>query len=482
MLSMVNDHLPAVLRVLRGMRGLLRPPPRTRDAVVSFQDACVRDLIRHAYARVPYYRRLFERAGLEPVDVRGVADLAAVPLTSREDLQHLPPSEICAMRAPVDALYTVTTSGSTGVPLTVRRSMAEERLLLAYRVRAMGAWGLGPGARRARIDHLHPGRQGPDAARRWLHGRHGAMPRLWIDWRTPKHEILAALERFQPHIVNGPPSILSWLADELTDDDRRRIPAHLIVTGSETLTPRMRGQIERGFGLPVADVYGSHEVVFIAMQVPQPGADAPLYRVCEESVAIEVLRDGSPARPGETGEVVVTALQSFMMPFIRYRLGDHVTLGEAPGGSAGPYTTLRSVNGRTLERFILPKGRTVLCYLLGEAVEESGLRVRRFQVVQERPEAFHIALALYEPPRGELEWTGGSAPGHPRAGGHGVHRHRAGAHRKGPREVLAVRPLRAPHRGGQDQRARPAVTPICGYGESGKLIMVEGVESRLHNR
>ena len=187
--------------------------------------------------------------------------------------------------------------------------MTEERLLLAYRVRAMGELGLGPGARRAIIDHLHPGRHRGDVARRWLHGRLGVMPRLWIDWRTPKKEILAVLERFQPQVLWGPPSIISWLADELTDDDRRRISARMIVTGSETLTPRMRGQIERGFGLPIADVYGSHEVVFIAIQVPQPDRDAPLYRVCEESVAIEVLRDGSPAGPGETGEVVVTALQ-----------------------------------------------------------------------------------------------------------------------------------------------------------------------------
>ena len=100
-----------------------------------------------------------------------------------------------------------------------------------------------------------------------------------------------------------------------------------------------------------------------------------------------------------------------MMPFIRYRLGDRVTLGEAPGGSAGPYTTLRSIEGRTLDRFILPDGRAVLNYVLGEAVEESGLRIRRFQIVQERPEAFRISLFLYEPPRGELDGLAGRLRG-----------------------------------------------------------------------
>jgi len=409
MVSTVSKDLAALPRLLRGIKGLLHPQPKARDTVVSFQDACVRDLIRHAHACVPYYRRLFEKAGLKPGDVLGVADLAAVPLTSREDLQQLPRNEICAEGSQVDSLYVVMTSGSTGAPLTVRRSMAEERLLLAYRVRAMSALGIGPRARRATIDHLRPGSQRGDMKRRWLHGRLGVMPRLWIDWQTPKNEILSALERFQPQVIHGPPSILSWLADEFTDDDRRRVSARLIMTGSETLTARMRGSIERGFGLPAVDVYGSHETVFIAMQmqVPEAGENAPSYRVCEESVVIEVLRNESPVQSGETGEVVVTALQSFTMPFIRYRLGDHVTLGEAPGESAGAYTTLRSIDGRTLDRFNLPDGRKVLGYVLGEAVEESGLLVRRFQVVQERPEAFRIAIVLYEPPRGKLDGLAG---------------------------------------------------------------------------
>jgi len=85
------------------------------------------------------------------------------------------------------------------------------------------------------------------------------MPRLLIDWRRPKGEILEAAA-FRPHVIGGPPSILSWFAEELDEADRRSIPSlQLITTLGETLTPQMRSQIEEGFRLPLADVYGSHE-------------------------------------------------------------------------------------------------------------------------------------------------------------------------------------------------------------------------------
>jgi phenylacetate-CoA ligase len=233
------------------------------------------------------------------------------------------------------------------------------------------------------IDHLDPSTL-RKVNRQSLHQRLGLLPCLLIDWRSTKAEIVNRLERFRPHVVAGPPTILSSLADDLTDEDRRRLSVELARTGSEKLTEPMRRRIECGFGVPVVDRFGCHEAVFVAAQ--RPGRQD--YRVCGESVVIEVLKDGRPAQPGESGELIVTALHSFAMPFIRYRLGDQVVAGR----SDDAYQALESIDGRTVDRFKLPSGRVIHGYTLGQAVETSGLQVRRFQITQERRDAFRVQL------------------------------------------------------------------------------------------
>lgn len=367
---------------LRGVRALATAQPRTRADLQRYQLACVRDLVAHAYRHVPYYRELLDRADIRPQDIRSLEDFAAIPASPRADLQMLTPEEACSSLRGLEGLRTITTSGSTGAPLTVRRTVNEERLLLAFRSRAVASCGFGLRMRRATVDYRPDG--APDDSRLWTHQKLGILPSLELDWRTPKAKLVSAMEAFRPDIINGPPSMLAWLADELTADDRRRIGGRFVVAGSERFTSDLRERIEAGFGLPAGDIYGSHETVFIAFQ--RPGSRE--YRVCEQAVRLEVLCEGRPVGPGESGEVVVTALHSYAMPFIRYRLGDEATLGSG----SGPYLSLRSIDGRTLDRFRLTDSRYIVGYALGDCIKGCGVKVRRYQIVQERRDLFRVRL------------------------------------------------------------------------------------------
>ncbi|MBI5480541.1 MAG: phenylacetate--CoA ligase family protein, partial [Deltaproteobacteria bacterium] len=79
-----------------------------------------------------------------------------------------------------------------------------------------------------------------------------------------------------------------------------------------------RRVIEEAFGCRVYDKYGSREFSGIAYECEAHAG----HHVVAEGYIVEVLRDGRPAAPGETGEVVITDLNNFCMPFIRYRIGD----------------------------------------------------------------------------------------------------------------------------------------------------------------
>ena len=71
----------------RALWGLTRRLDRPQEEIIAYQEECLRDLVRHAYARVPYYRRRFDEAGVDPQDINTLRDLAAIPITTRDDVQ-----------------------------------------------------------------------------------------------------------------------------------------------------------------------------------------------------------------------------------------------------------------------------------------------------------------------------------------------------------------------------------------------------------
>lgn len=398
--------------LIGGWRAVLRRP-KNRAALLAFQSRRLRRIVRHAYHRVPYYRRVFDLAGLKPEDIRGVEDLPKIPLSSRGDVQSLAPNQICAEGLDIDSLLVRRTSGSSGAPLTIRRQRWEERLLQALRLRYTADHGPGWRSQRAEIRYAAGDTLwDPARSRRPIHQRLGFSQRFVLDWDIPKHEMVDRLAAARANIVVGPPSVLSWKADELTAADRERLQVRYVITGSETLTDDIRERVEHGWGAPVYDNYGSHEFVFIANQQ----LDGQGYRVCGESLIVEVLRDGKPAGPGEEGELVGTALHSFAMPFLRYRLGDLVQVGHDERPEDVSVRTLSRISGRTMDRFLLPGGRVVHPYRIANVLRDEELWVRRFQIVQPKREQFQIRVVAHEKPSPERLADAARRIEHPFAG------------------------------------------------------------------
>jgi phenylacetate-CoA ligase len=106
---------------------------------------------------------------------------------------------------------------------------------------------------------------------------------------------------------------------------------------------------------------------------------------CDDSVIVEILKDGRPAGVGERGEVVITVLHSFAMPFIRYKLGDIVTKGEEKCACGKPYSTLRNVQGRMIDYFPLPGRRVIHPYdIVVKIVGDASPWIRQYQLTQEK--------------------------------------------------------------------------------------------------
>jgi phenylacetate-CoA ligase len=382
-------------RLIPLLRFARRYPRVSREEIGAFQAAELRRLVAHAYADVPYYRRLFDRHGLRPEQIRTPADLAAVPITSKRDIQALPAPDVVARGFDPARLIHHRTSGSTGEPLTIRRTWIEERLGDIFRLRAVRAYGWRLRDRRAVMgivrDRDPRDHELPQRIARAL----GFFRKEEIHCLAPPAEIVRALCRMSPDVIGGMPAVLAEVASLIGEGERARIHPRYVVVGGEVLTPLMRQRIGEAFRAPVHELYASHELPLIAWEC----ARERKLHVCEDNVIVEVLNEGRPAEPGETGEVVATRLHAYAMPFIRYRVGDAVTRGEPACPCGQPFATIRAVQGRMLDYFPLADGRVIHPYdLVLTILPRSTPWMRQYQLVQEREDRIALLVVPLTPP------------------------------------------------------------------------------------
>ncbi len=314
----------------------------------------LRQIVRHAYHHVPFYRRLYDEVGLHPDDISGPEVLRHLPIVRREDIQSAPAEDLLARGVDRETCVVRRSGGSTGRPLTIvtrREDLAYETLGW---LRTWFRLGLKPTDLQVTIKDLEYLTNGNDV--RWFQ-RLGLLRVKYLSQYEPLSRLVQTLVRLRPDVLRAAPSNLKALAREIEFMSADPgIGPRLVFTTSETLTPSTRAQLQGIFRAPVFDLYGATEAGCIAWQCPKCSS----YHVNSDYVVLEVIDHGEPVGPGQTGEVVVTNLFSCAMPFIRYSLGDVCELQEnnsCEGTRGSP--TIRRLLGRTLDQITLANGRIV---------------------------------------------------------------------------------------------------------------------------
>ena len=379
--------------MLQTVWGLYRNPRRGRADLIRFRDGALRRLVARVYNEVSFYRDWFDAAGVRPDDIRRAEDLAALPLLSKSDLRNAPLESRLARSTDPAKLISHKTSGSTGEPFTVYRTHSEENLLHLFRLRAARQYGFR--FRDRRVDVTAPLDGGAaDPLRRIVRAlRLGRVEAF--DATTDLDELLPLVARIEPDVLTGYPCVLAKIAVQTSGPEKRSIRPRLVITGGEPMTPLARARIERGFGAPVYDMYGSNEFNLLASQCPRNDH----LHVCDDSVIVEVLRDGAPTREGEQGEVVVTGLFSRTMPFIRYRTGDLAIKGADVCPCGQPFSTLSAIQGRVMDYLRLPDGRMVHPFVVGNSLSVDGdAWIEQHQLQQVALDRVVLRLKLRRPP------------------------------------------------------------------------------------
>jgi phenylacetate-CoA ligase len=363
----------------------------SHDALLAYQDSRLRMLVRFAYKHVPYYRSLFASLGLSPQDIRGVHDLPALPVLTKNDLEeHW--SDFLPQGTHRGRYVTNSTGGSTGRPLVYRMSREDFVLSQVIRHHAYSsAAGYRLGDRMVVLggSSVLPSRRSRLKQRIIDCVRHEHSYSSFSLSERKFQEIREVLERPGACYMRGYPSSIYLFACSLLDAGAtlRRVP-RAVFTTAEMLLPSHRDTIESALQTAVFDHYGLNDGGVSACECEN---HAGLHVDMVRSV-LEVVDDsGKPVGPGVTGHVLATSLYNRAMPFVRYDTGDLAVLEEGECGCGRHTPRLRSIVGRTGDCLVFRNGRIIappiLTILFGK------YPIRQYQVVQKAPDSLEINLA-----------------------------------------------------------------------------------------
>ena len=390
--GMAVGVLQPLYRLYRRLRPITRAQLLARDEGLRFRERAatwsedrrrawalerLRFVVRRAWRETPYYREQFARVGFDPRADFDFAEFAGLPTLERGAVRDAGRALVSEAMDPA-RLRKDATGGSTGAPTEVWKGPEELGWGESASEHYMRRLGLPSGSRTALLwgHHLDPVESGSlrDRARDVLENQR------WFDCFRLSPEVLRAyhaeLQAWRPAAMVSYAGALATLADAVADlGERPMYPTRALVTGAEKLHPHQRERVERVFGLPVHERYGSRDVGLMGFQTtPASSHDFEVDWPC-----IFVEPDRTPGPDGTAG-ILVTKLRADGMPMLRYRVGDVARFpsGARPGE---PSFILHEVVGRDLDRLWLPDGRWVHGISVPHLMKD--FPVRDFQVAQD---------------------------------------------------------------------------------------------------
>jgi phenylacetate-CoA ligase len=256
-------------------------------------------------------------------------------------------------------VHETRTSGSTGVPLQLATNMLVRIAGNAALTRMARWWGADTEQPLARISFPHGHAAAPYPEGRDWNGWSFTSPQTRVhdlDLVTPADQQIEWLSRKRVRYLATPSSNAMALAYAVDPQQGRALGIEIVFAIAETVLPRARELVAERLGARIAAIYSCEEIGFIATECP----DFPCYHVVAENAFVEILRDdGSPAAPGETGQVVLTGLHNYAMPFIRYAIGDVATAGPDGCACGRSLPVIERIEGRTRYAFVFKDGTRI---------------------------------------------------------------------------------------------------------------------------
>ena len=353
------------------------------ERIAGVQNTKLKRLIHHCFKNTKYYGEIFRRAGIGPGEIKTVQDLSRIPILTKGELRarfwDFLPRQLPKCRVS-------QTSGSTGVPVCILSDRSSRMFNSAAVIRYRQALGVGfVGG--AILTPLKTGNEPYIKKAGWtflqgIHKTYYVNP--YVDSSENGRYARRLLTKIKRPAIIGITPAVKALAYKIRDGDFPAFEPRAILTVGERLTPEVKGLIESTFGTKVSDIYACNEGGDIGWQCPQSGG----YHINADNVIVEILKGDEPVADGETGEVVITDLNRYAMPIIRYKNGDLARFKKEACPCGCKLPMIAEIIGRSGEDICLPGGKMMPWNQLKSAMNHP--QIRHFQLVQNEDSSFKV--------------------------------------------------------------------------------------------
>ena len=364
---------------------LMRSQYWSADRLAAYQRVRLMRTFRAAM-RIPFYAARFG-------DLPLTSDLTRLPILRRAEITELSRS-VRTLYPPSHRFILARSSGTTGLTIEALFDRMHQSGRNAARARYLFENGWRPIHRTAWAIGLVTDPPSPDS----ILSRSRFIGRSEFFSHTEDFiKQIAWMRRLNPHFIYTLPSNLEALLWTIGVNDPGLPALRKVFTGGEVLDDSLRERTRRILGVEIADNYGSTEL-FPAWQCP-----AGSYHLNAEHVMVELLDDGShPVKPGELGRVVVTTLENYLQPLIRYDSGDYALAIEGQCECGRSLPRIGKVVGRSINLFRLRSGELYLPWRFYDHLGPLD-KVQQLQLVQRAIDYFVVRYVRAEPVESEVQ-------------------------------------------------------------------------------
>jgi len=353
----------------------------------------LKQLLNHVYRNVPYYRDTFSRLDLNPDEIDSTGAISKLPLLSKNEISKYF-KRFFALNYKKSNFFPDSTSGSTGINFQFFKDKTKSDFSNAVTLRHTRWAGWDIGDRQVHLWGSHY-----DISKRQSY--YGKLKNLFIH-RTlllssydltneNMLQYMRKINKYRPKIIIGYASALYLFSKFLEDNNLNICKPKGIISSAETLDEYQRKVIEKVFGCKVFNRYGCREFGHIAQECIESCG----LHISAERLIVEVIdENGNPCPSGKLGEIVITDLDNYAFPFIRYKIGDLgiLTGRQCPCGRGLPL--LEKVEGRIFDIIVGSNGNhltgTFWTILLREYVKG----IKQFKILQYRMGEIIIKLVV----------------------------------------------------------------------------------------